>query len=137
MSSNFDEKMLKVLAMVLAKVADGAEIRLLVRGEKTEGDITFEQAVDFPGATNTLSVGEDQDFEQHYGMKLRSASVFVGFLWVKWLQPVLLVEVVDSVRNKLFETIVFDPLREVLRQQVLLILIVSDEVGRHRWNLTQ
>lgn len=41
--------------MIPAKVADGAKVGLLVHGEKPEGDITLEQAVDLSGPTYALS----------------------------------------------------------------------------------
>lgn len=129
--------MLKVLAVILAKVADGAEVWLLIRSEIPEGDVSFEKSVDFPGAADTLSVGEDEDFEQHDRMKLRSAPVFVSFLGIERLQAVVLVKVVDGIRNETFETVGFDPLGEILRKEVLLVLIVSDEVGCHGWKRTQ
>jgi hypothetical protein len=97
----------------------------------------LEEAVDVPGATNTLSVGKDEDFEQHDRMKLRSAPVLVGLLRVERFEAILVVEVVDSFGDELFKTVLSDRLREVLRKEVLLVLIVSNEVARHGWNLTQ
>jgi hypothetical protein len=43
----------------------------------------------------------------------------------------LLVEVVDGVGNESFEAVLFDPLGDVLRKQVLLVLAVSDKVRYH------
>lgn len=68
-------------------------------------------------------------------MILRPATVLVGFLGVERFQPTFFVEIIDSVRDEPFETFLFDPLREILRQEVLLVLIVSDEVGCHGCNL--
>lgn len=69
-------------------------------------------------------------------MVLCPHSGFVGFLRVERYQASLLVEVVDAVGDKAFETVTFDPLGEVFRKEVLLILIVSDEVGRRGGKLT-
>ena len=136
-TNNLDEKMLKVLAMGLAKIADGAEIRLLIGCKIAKSNITFQQTVDFPRTMKALCVGEGEDFEQHNRMKLRSISVFVSFLWVEWVQPILFIKVVNGVGDESFETVVFDPLREILRKEVLLILIVSDEIGCNDCSLTQ
>ncbi len=38
---------------------------------------------------------------------------------------------INNIRNVAFEAIFFDPLCDVLRQEVLLILVVSDKIKRH------
>lgn len=112
------------------------EIRLLIRSEKAEGDITFKKP-EISGSYGCPSVGEDQDFEQHHRMKLWSATVLGGFFWVEWVQSILLVEIVQTVGDELLVIILSDPFREILRHQMLLVLFVSDEVGRYGYNLTQ
>jgi hypothetical protein len=48
------------------------------------------------------------------------------------LEPALLVEIVEHVLDKPFEAVLLDPVIDRFRQEVLLVLIVSDEVIRHR-----
>jgi hypothetical protein len=129
---DLDEQVAEVLAMVLAKVSGGAEIRLLIGGKAAEGIVAFEQVVDPPGTANALRVGVDENFEQHHWMILRPTAIFVGLRWIKRLEQVVIIEVVDGVRDEAFETVLFDPLGEVFREEMLLVLIVLDEVGSHR-----
>ena len=42
---NLTEEEFELFAVIFAKVTDGAEVRLLVRSEKAEGDVTLEQAI--------------------------------------------------------------------------------------------
>jgi hypothetical protein len=84
--------------------------------QDTGRDVTFEKAVDLPGAADTLRVGKDEHLQQHYRMELWPAKVFLGFLRGERLQPVLLVEVVDGVGDKSFETIFLGLFRETLRK---------------------
>jgi len=65
-------------------------------------------------------------------MILRSTAILVSLRWVERFEPVLVVEVVDGVRDEAFETVLFDPLGEIFREEVLLVLIVVNEVGGHR-----
>jgi hypothetical protein len=53
---NLDEKVLEVLAMLLAEGTDGAEIQLIC-GKVAEGDIAFQKLVDLPGTADALRVG--------------------------------------------------------------------------------
>jgi len=66
----------------------------------------------------------------------RSPDIFAGFRWIEESQSVLVVDVVDGVRDEALQTVVFDPLRAILRLKMLLVLIVSDKVGRYEHNLT-
>nr|WP_263627935.1 hypothetical protein [Saliphagus infecundisoli] len=135
-AKNLDEEVLELLAVVLAEEADRAEVRVLIRGEVAKGDVTFEEAVEFPGAPDADAVAEDEDFEHHHGMGGRPRAAVLPIIRIEWVEPALVVEMIDNVRNVAFEAILFDPLRDVLWQKVLLILIVSDEVERHEWILT-
>jgi hypothetical protein len=47
---------------------------------------------------------------------------------VERLQPVLLVEIVSGIRDKSFEAVFLDPLADVFRKQVSLVLVISDKV---------
>jgi len=53
-------------------------------------------------------------------------------LGTEWIKPNLIVEMINDVGDVPFEAVLFDPLREVLRQEMLLILIVLDEIRCHR-----
>jgi hypothetical protein len=69
-------------------------------------------------------------------MEGRPATAVRPIFWIERFKSALVVEMIDNVGDVAFEAILFDPLRDVLRQEVLLILVVSDEVGRHGWILT-
>src|SRR5699024_9256412 len=69
-------------------------------------------------------------------MEGRPATAVRPIFRIEGIEPTLVVEMIDNVGNVAFEAILFDPLRDVLRQEVLLILVVSNEVGRHGWILT-
>jgi hypothetical protein len=55
---------------------------------------------------------------------------------IERIEPTLVVKMIDNVGNVAFETLLFDPLRDVLRQEMLLLLVVLNEVRRHEWILT-
>ncbi|MGN8213120.1 hypothetical protein [Halococcus salifodinae] len=69
-------------------------------------------------------------------MEGRPPTAVLPIVWIEWFEPILVVEMIDNVGDVAFEAIFFDPLCDVLRQEVLLLLIVSDEVGGHGWILT-
>ncbi|PGF14485.1 hypothetical protein CP556_20425 [Natrinema sp. CBA1119] len=69
-------------------------------------------------------------------MKGRSPTAVLPIFRIEGVEPALVVEIIDDAGNVAFEAIFFNPLRDVLRQEVLLILVVSDDVGRHGWILT-
>src|SRR5699024_10899577 len=135
-AKNLNEEVFELLAMVLAEEADRAEVRVLIRGEVAKSDVTFEETVEFAGTTDPDTVPEDEDLEHHDGMEGRPATAVRPICRIEGIKPALVVEMIDNVGNVAFEAILFDPLRDVLRQEVLLILVVSDEVGRHGWILT-
>jgi len=131
-AKNLDEEVLKLLSVVLAKEADRAEVRLLICGKVAKSDVTFKQAVEFPRAADTDTVAEDEDFQHHHGMEGRPPAAVLPIVRIEGFESALVVEMIDNVRNVAFEAILFDPLRDVLRQEVLLILIVLDEIRSHR-----
>jgi len=116
-TKNLDEEVLELLAVVLAKEADRAEVRVLIRGKVAKSDVAFEETVEFPRAADTDTVADDEDFQHHHGIE--------GF------ESALVVEMIDNVGNVAFEAILFDPVRDVLRQEVLLVLVILYEVGCH------
>ncbi|GAB7092843.1 hypothetical protein JCM18237_31140 [Halorubrum luteum] len=130
-AKDLNEEVLELLAVVLAEEADRAEVRVLIRGKVAKGDVTFKQAVEFPGAADADAVAENEDFEHHHGMEGRPPAAVLPIVRIEWVKPALVVEMIDNVGNVAFETILFDPLRDVLWQEVLLILIVSDKIERH------
>ncbi|WP_273837363.1 hypothetical protein [Halococcus sp. PRR34] len=123
--------MLELLAMVFAKEADRAEVRVLIRGEIAESDVTFEVAVEFAGASDADTVAKDEDFEHHDGMEGRPATAVRLLIWIERVEAAFVIEMIDDVGDVGFEAVVFDPIRDVLREEVLLILIVSNKVRRH------
>ena len=127
-AKNLDEEVLELLAMVLEEEADRAEVRVLIRSKVAKSDVTFEEAVEFSGAADTDTVAEDEDFEHHHGMEGRPATVVRPIFWVERIKTALVVKMIDNVGNVAFEAILFDPLCDVLRQEVLLILVVSDKI---------
>nr|WP_232833844.1 hypothetical protein [Saliphagus sp. LR7] len=106
--------MLELLAVVLPKEADRTEVGLLIRSEVAKGDIAFEEAVEFPGATDADAVAEDENFEHHHGMEGRPPAAVLPIVRIEWVEPALVVEMIDNVGNVAFEAILFDPLRDVL-----------------------
>nr|WP_232833786.1 hypothetical protein [Saliphagus sp. LR7] len=130
-AKDLDEEVLELLAVVLAEEGDRAEVRMLIRGEVAKGDVTFKEAVEFPGAPDADAVAEDEDFEHHHGMEGRPPAAVLPIVRIEWVEPTLVVEMIDNVGNVAFEAILLDPLRDVLWQEVLLILIVSDKIERH------
>ncbi|UOO96782.1 hypothetical protein MUK72_14640 (plasmid) [Halococcus dombrowskii] len=135
-AKNLNEEVLELLAVVLAEETDRAEVRMLIRSKVAKSDVTFEETVEFAGTTDPDTVAEDENLEHHDGMEGRPATAVRPIFWIEGIEPALVVEMIDNVGNVAFEAIVFDPLRDVLRQEVLLILVVSDKVRRHVWILT-
>jgi hypothetical protein len=131
-TKNLNEEVFELLTVVLAEEADRAEVGLLIRGKVAKRDVTFEETVEFAGAADADTVAEDEDFQHHHGMEGRPPAAVLPFLWIERIEPTLVVEMIDDVGDVPFEAILFDPLREVLRQEVLLILVVLDKVRCHR-----
>jgi hypothetical protein len=127
-----DEQLDERVAAVLAKVADVPEVGLPVGGEEAKGDVALEQPVELPGAPDADGISEHEDFQEHDRVIPGSPSKVVAFLRVERFESALLVEIVENVRDKPFEAVLFDPVVDRFRQEVLLVLIVSDEVIRHR-----
>jgi hypothetical protein len=50
---------------------------------------------------------------------------------IEGVKAALVIEMIDEVGDVGFEAVPFDPVRNILRQKVLLILVVSGKVGRH------
>jgi hypothetical protein len=123
-TKNFNEEVLELLAVVFAEETDGAEVRMLIRSEIAEGHVTFEESVEFPGAPDADRVAEDENFEHHDGMEGRPATAVRPIFWIERFKSALVVEMIDNVGDVAFEAILFDPLRDVLRQEVLLLLVV-------------
>ncbi len=109
--------------MILAEEADRAEVGLLIRGKVAKGDITFEEAVEFSGVTDADTVPEDEELELHHEMEGRPPVTVLPWVRIEWIKPTLVVKVINNIRNVTFEVILFDSLCDVLRQEVLLILI--------------
>jgi hypothetical protein len=121
----------ELIAVVLTKEADRAEVRVLICGKIAKSDVTFKETVKFAGAPDADTVAKDEDFEHHYGMEGRPSAAVLPIVWIEGFESTLVVEMIDNVGNVAFEAIFFDPLRDVLRQEVLLILVVVNEVGCH------
>jgi len=121
----------ELLAVVLAEETDRAEVGLLICSKIAKRDVTFEETVEFPGAADADTVAEDEDFEHHYGMEGRPPAAVLSWVRIEWIKPTLVVKIINNIRNVAFEAIFFDPLCDVLRQEVLLILVVSDKIKRH------
>jgi hypothetical protein len=62
-----------------------------------------------------------------------AAAEVVALRRVEWCEPALLVEVVDDIGDEPLKAVLFDPVIDRFRQEVLLVLIVSDEVIRQRY----
>jgi len=131
-AKDLDEEVLEIFAVVLAKEADCAEVRLLIRGKVAKSDITFEETVEFPRTTDTNTVAEDEDFQHHHGMEGRPPAAVLPIVRIEGFKSAFVVEMIDNVRNVAFEAILFNPLCDVLRQEVLLVLIVLDKIRSHK-----
>lgn len=66
-TEDLNEEVSEVLSMVVAKVADGAKIRLLIGGEISKGDVSFEEPVDLPGASNACAYPKTSTFSSITG----------------------------------------------------------------------
>jgi hypothetical protein len=130
-TKNLNEEMLELLAVVLAEETDRAEVGLLIRGKIAKRDVTFEKPIEFAGAADTDTVAEDENFQHHHGMEGRPPAAVLPVLRIEGIKPALVVEMIDDIRDVAFGAVLFDPLRDVLRQEMLLILVVLDEVERH------
>jgi len=131
-AKNLNEEVPELLAVVLAKEADRAEVRMLIRRKVAKGDVAFEESVEFAGTTDTDTVAVDEDLEHHDGMEGRPATAVRPIFWIERIEAALVVEMINDIGDVGFEAILFDPIRDVLRQEVLLILIVSNKVRCHR-----
>jgi hypothetical protein len=56
--------------------------------------------------------------------------------WIEGFEPAFGVEVVNSVRDESFQAVFLDPVRDVLREEVLLVLIIFNKIMAHRRILT-
>ncbi|MFB6228337.1 MAG: hypothetical protein ABEH88_07185 [Halobacteriales archaeon] len=65
----------------------------------------------------------------------RAAPAIISGLWVERLKPPFDVKVVNRVRDESLGTVFFDPLVEVLRKEVLLVLVIFNKIVLHRFFL--
>ncbi|MEF8902924.1 MAG: hypothetical protein V5A29_03165 [Haloarculaceae archaeon] len=93
--------MLELLAVVLAKEADRAEVRLLICGKIAKSDVTFKQAVEFPRAADTDTVPEDEDFQHHHGMEGRPPAAVLPIVWIEGIEAALVIKMIGSCRKAL------------------------------------
>jgi hypothetical protein len=131
-AQDFLEQVLEVLTVVFSEVADRAEVRLLIGSKVAEGDVSFKQSIEFAGAADTNSIAEDEDFQHQDGMEGRPpAAVLPGF-WIEGIKSAFGVEVVNGVRDESFQAVFLDPVRDVLREEVLLVLVIFNKIMTHR-----
>ncbi|MEF8863901.1 MAG: hypothetical protein V5A29_19470, partial [Haloarculaceae archaeon] len=50
------------------------------------------------------------------------------WVWIKRIEPTLIVEIIDRVRDEPFKAVLFDPVRDRFRKEVLLVLVVWEEL---------
>jgi hypothetical protein len=81
-------------------------------------------------AADTNVVTEDENFQHIHGIEGRPLAAVLAFLRVEGIKPLLIVMMVNDVGDVAFGAILFDPTPKVLGEEVLLILIVSDEFER-------
>jgi hypothetical protein len=125
------EEMFELLAMVFAKVADRPEVWVLIGGKVPEGDITFEQPIEFAGASDADRIAEDEDFQHQDRVEGRPAAAVLPGFWVEGFQLPFGVKVIDGIRNESLQTVFLDPVRDVLREEMLLVLVVFNKIMRH------
>jgi hypothetical protein len=65
----------------------------------------------------------------------RPPAAVLPWVWIKRVEPTLIVEIIDRVRDEPFEAVLFDPVRDRYRKEVLLVLVVSEKIIRHGWIL--
>jgi hypothetical protein len=59
------------------------------------------------------------------------AAVLPGF-WVERIEPPFAVKVINGVGDVLLETVLCNPVREILWEKMLLVLIIFNKIMRHR-----
>jgi hypothetical protein len=122
------EEVFEVISMVFAKLVDRTEVWLLISCKIAKRNISFKQSSEFSGASHTDRVSEDQDFQHHRRVEGRPPAAVLVRIWIEWFQSTFLIQEVDRIRDESFETVLFNPLRDVFWKQVLLILVVFNKV---------
>jgi hypothetical protein len=61
----------------------------------------------------------------------RPPTVVLPWFWVEWIEPPFAVKIINSVRDVLLETVLRNPVGEVLRKKMLLILIIFNKIMRY------
>lgn len=130
-----DERLGERLAVILAGVADGAEVWLLVGGDEPKSNVASEQAVELARAADPNKVVEAKNLNQQHRMVVYPFPAVVAFLGIERFESTLRVDEIDNVRDEHFEAIVLNPIGDRFRQEMLLVLIVSDEAIRHYWHI--
>lgn len=85
-SKDFLEEEFELVLVVFAKVADRAEVWLLVRSEISEVDVPFEKASKLAGASATNAVAEDENLESHHRIVGRPPAAVLPGVWIKRLK---------------------------------------------------
>jgi hypothetical protein len=65
----------------------------------------------------------------------RPPAAVLPWVWIKRIEPTLIVEIIDRVRDEPFKAVLFDPVRDRFRKEVLLVLVVSKKIICHGWIL--
>jgi hypothetical protein len=130
-AENFLEEVFELLSMVFAKVANRAEVWLLIGGKIPKSDVAFKQSIQFTGASNADRIAEDEDFQHKDRVEGRPPAAVLPRFWVEGIESAFGVKVIDGIGDESLQTVFLNPVGDVLREEMLLVLIVFNKIMRH------
>ena len=68
---------------------------------------------------------EDEDFQHQDGVEGRPPAAVLPRLWVDGIKSAFGVKIIDGIGDESLQTVFLNPVGDVLREEVLLVLIVS------------
>jgi hypothetical protein len=105
-------------------------------GRVAEGDISFKQTIEFAGASDADRIAEDEDFQHQDGMEGRPPAAVLPEFGIEGFESAFGVKIIDRVGDEPFQAIFLNPVGDVLREEVLLILVIFNKIMAHRLILT-
>jgi len=65
-------------------------------------------------------------------MERRPPAAVLPWCWIEWIEAALGVEVVDGIRDESFQAVFLNPVGDVLREEVLLVLVIFNKIMIYR-----
>lgn len=119
--------------MALTKAGDGRVIGGVVGGDEPARDVLFAAALDLARASLAAAVAVEEQGDHDLGVERRPAPPVLSTPGIERSQ----VHLVYDVDDEPGEVILFQPVVDRRRQQVVLIAITGDEVVGHARDLRE